>query len=209
MARKGHGGHVFDDGSSKYSLTEGSKGIVWKDVLAVVLALILVFLYLHGHFRGAYVAQLPWEWMREPFAPHWVSFGPVFIVVLLVNLLLRLLRRSGIQSRRLSIVYGVMAISMNIVGGFVGIRTMGMMGLQYLALLKPKLYADAMDLYSPLIFPIDRDTVIGFFFGQSSVPWSHWIIPVVLWTSLYLAFYLTFLCIASILRRRWSDHERL
>jgi hypothetical protein len=209
MAESRFGEDVFGDASSEQSLTEASKGAVLKDLLAVALALVLVFLYLHGHFRGAYVAQLPWEWMREPFAPHWVSFGPIFIVVLLVNPLLRLLRRKGIQSRQLSIVYAIMAISMNIVGGFVGIRTMGMMGLQYLTLLKPKLYADAMDLYSPLIFPIECKTVTGFFFGQSSVPWSHWIIPIILWTSLYLAFYLAFLCIASILRRRWSDHERL
>ncbi len=43
----------------------------------------------------------------------------------------------------------------------------------------------------------------------ASLPWREWLMPLIAWSVLALAFYLSMFCLASIVRRQWSDRENL
>jgi Family of unknown function (DUF6785)/Domain of unknown function (DUF6784) len=48
----------------------------------------------------------------------------------------------------------------------------------------------------------------GYFYGEP-IPWRAWVGPVLVWSVLLGAVFCAFLCLATILRRQWSDQERL
>ena len=46
--------------------------------------------------------------------------------------------------------------------------------------------------------------------GHSTlVPWGDWAVPLFLWTLMFIALFLTMLCLVVIFRRQWVDQERL
>jgi|YelNatPaOPRAMG01_1025707.scaffolds.fasta_scaffold02328_13 hypothetical protein len=49
----------------------------------------------------------------------------------------------------------------------------------------------------------------GFYEGNSHVPWHIWAKPMIAWVGFLVIFSLATLCIVIILRRQWSDRERL
>jgi hypothetical protein len=58
----------------------------------------------------------------------------------------------------------------------------------------------------------DRTVVGGFIAGMSrfkldAVPWGSWIIPLLGWSSFYVAFFVAFLCIGTMVRKRWQEQE--
>ncbi|MFQ5503060.1 MAG: DUF6785 family protein, partial [Phycisphaerae bacterium] len=42
-----------------------------------------------------------------------------------------------------------------------------------------------------------------------SIPWSVWIIPILWWLSLFAATFFVCACLVVILRKQWTQHERL
>jgi hypothetical protein len=59
------------------------------------------------------------------------------------------------------------------------------------------------------LFP-ERAALRGFFAGEAPrVPWQAWILPAAAWGIFILALITVMLCLASLLRRQWTDHERL
>ena len=55
----------------------------------------------------------------------------------------------------------------------------------------------------------DIQAVKSFYEGGESIPWEHWLSPLAAWLAFYAAFYLTLICLSTILRRQWVEHERL
>jgi Family of unknown function (DUF6785)/Domain of unknown function (DUF6784) len=59
----------------------------------------------------------------------------------------------------------------------------------------------------------DRSALAGYYYGQSSLyRWEHlraWAAPVAVWTLFLLLFMGTLLCLVTLVRRRWMQHERL
>src|SRR5262249_30823051 len=41
------------------------------------------------------------------------------------------------------------------------------------------------------------------------IPWRAWIVPLLAWSALAGLVFFAFLCLVSLLRRPWMDHERL
>ncbi len=87
-------------------------------------------------------------------------------------------------------------------------------------------FADATNNWAGLFFPhikgwmVPWDTakgakqwlVVRFFEGLRAgegVPWAAWTGPLLAWTLLVLAVFWAYLCMATILRRQWSDNEKL
>lgn len=70
----------------------------------------------------------------------------------------------------------------------------------------PKLIAES---WSPLAFPSD-EALIGLYQGsQSGVPWSDWILPIILWTTFFAAWVILFAVLGALFHYRWSAQERL
>jgi hypothetical protein len=55
---------------------------------------------------------------------------------------------------------------------------------------------------------VTRGFYEGYFHGQP-IPWGAWAGPVLAWSVLIGAVFCAFLCMAAILRRQWTDQERL
>lgn len=49
----------------------------------------------------------------------------------------------------------------------------------------------------------------GFYEGNSSIPWSAWITPLVAWGGFLFTMLFSMLCINTIVRKQWMDRERL
>lgn len=59
------------------------------------------------------------------------------------------------------------------------------------------------------LFP-EPEALRGFFRGEApAVPWQAWLLPGIAWGVFTLVLVFVMLCLASLLRRQWTDHERL
>jgi hypothetical protein len=59
------------------------------------------------------------------------------------------------------------------------------------------------------LFP-EQEALRGFFRGEApAVPWQAWLVPGIAWGVFILVLVFVMLCLASLLRRQWTDHERL
>lgn len=95
-------------------------------------------------------------------------------------------------------------------------------------LVTPAYYADESNSWARLFLPHIKTWLVPFhpnpeqtkspmvatrFFeglkAGEHVPWNAWIGPLVIWGVLALLIFGAFLCLASILRRQWVDHEKL
>lgn len=61
------------------------------------------------------------------------------------------------------------------------------------------------DPHGPAKQPIAKN----FYEGNAAVKWRFWLGPILSWTGLLSFVYLTFFCLASLLRRQWADNEKL
>jgi len=58
-------------------------------------------------------------------------------------------------------------------------------------------------------YPTNTAALEGFFQGYSSVPWSLWVVPSVVWGSFFVSLFLANLFLVLILKRQWIRNERL
>lgn len=66
--------------------------------------------------------------------------------------------------------------------------------------------------FKPWVVPIDLEALRGFYEGipvGTAVPWSVWVIPLAWWASLLAAVFGASAAVMIILRKQWSDHEKL
>ncbi|MFP4058475.1 MAG: DUF6785 family protein [Candidatus Brocadiia bacterium] len=138
----------------------------------------------------------------------------LFVLVFAINGALRLLGpRLGLSTGELVTVYVMLVLASAVPSwGF----TMNMMGLAG----GIRYFASPENRWSELILPhIKRwiaptdDLALGFFFQGlppgEPLPWKAWVMPLVWWGLFIMAVYLVMICIVSILRRQWVEHERL
>jgi hypothetical protein len=66
--------------------------------------------------------------------------------------------------------------------------------------------------FKPWVVPVDLIALRGFYEGipvGTAVPWSVWVIPLTWWASLLAAVFGASATVMIILRKQWSDHEKL
>ncbi len=66
-----------------------------------------------------------------------------------------------------------------------------------------------LERISPLLIPQGEEALIGFYMGRSTVPWSAWVTPIILWSLFFIAFAVAAVCLATFVRRRWTERDRL
>lgn len=153
----------------------------------------------------------------SPLCADFSTGGAIFLFFLLIfglnGLLRRLGPRIGLSSRELVTVYVMLVLASAIPSwGF----TMNMMGLTG----GLRYYASPENRWSELILPYvknwmtptDELALRHFFQGLppgEPLPWQAWVVPLFWWSTFILAVYLVMICIVTILRRQWVEHERL
>jgi hypothetical protein len=147
------------------------------------------------------------------------AFG-VFLFVFAANAALRRLRpRLALSSRELAIAY-----SMMVIGAMVSSR--GIMERLLPLLVAVNYLANSGNAWERIFFPHikpwlvpwhpeegPRQKVVLDFYeglhGGEPIPWQPWVGPLLIWGALLACVLFAFLCLAALLRRQWSDHERL
>jgi len=53
------------------------------------------------------------------------------------------------------------------------------------------------------------ESVLRFLAGPALVPWRHWLVPFLLWTTYLSMYFIGAFCLVTLLRRYWEEDERL
>ena len=138
-----------------------------------------------------------------------------FVLVLFVNTLLGLLRRSWMLNRaELALIYIMWVVATSIPSwGFTMNLIPQLAGGFY--------YATPENNWDEVLLPFipdwivphrESDQIKNFFEGAPQgrgVPWMLWLRPLAYWVPFTIALYLAMICTMVILRKQWIQHERL
>lgn len=145
--------------------------------------------------------------------PSIAGFFAVICISLFINPLLKFIRGTwALTQQELLLIYSVLIV----VGPIVSIG-----GVHFFIpmLIAPFYYATPENEYAELFHdfipswfgPKAPEVIRQFYEGSegAGVPWNAWIKPLAIWTPFLLAVYFIFLCMNVIIRKQWSERERL
>ena len=161
--------------------------------------------YLHLYLQGSNPGD---AYYTSP-----VSHFLFFLIVGLLNVALRLVRRSWAFGRGELVAIYIMMTLANGTHPMVQYWASGLPGPVYLATVEND-WANLVQPYIPdWVAPTNPTGVAAFYEGNhgelSGTNWSVWLDPILSWLPLILAVNLGTLCLMVILRRQWSERERL
>ena len=182
---------------------------------AIIAGLLLV---------GAMCAITPYNnyfLQNSKIAGNHLPVGSIFgllLLVFLVNVPLRKLSSIGGHGRfafsatELTVVWMMLIVA-------VGIPSMGLLQFLLPSLVALRYFATTENDWAETLHPhvpewmiiTDARAVTDFYEGISpgeSVPWILWVKPLLIWGLFVFIFYLTTLCLSTILRKQWVERER-
>jgi hypothetical protein len=148
-----------------------------------------------------------------------VAVAGLFALVLANKIAGRISARLALRSHELAVVYVMMLIAAMV-------SSRGLMEDLLPTLVGVDYYANPGNRWEELFFPYIKPWMVpwdpsgglaqfpaaAFYEGLRSgerIPWASWARPLAIWLILVASVYLAFLCIATIIRRQWSDNEKL
>ncbi|MBI2299585.1 MAG: hypothetical protein HYU66_11705 [Armatimonadetes bacterium] len=148
------------------------------------------------------------------FAPP--ALAALFVLVLLNRLVKALLRRQVLGRQDLLPLYVMMTVAVLMCSrGTIEKLIPPLTYVNYYATPENK-YMELFGPYLPdwlVVFDPQGDLKQGianaYHQGNATVPWRHWLGPILSWTGLLTLVYVTFFCLSVVLRRQWADHEKL
>ena len=134
------------------------------------------------------------------------------VIVALVNIPLRRLGW-GLSRAELLAIYCMMLVA-------AGVPSFGLTGLLIPYLAGPFYFASPENKWEETLHPFIPEwwhpesarAINGLYEGLKpgqAVPWKEWLVPLAAWTVLALSVYAVFFALATLLRRRWVDEEKL
>ena len=155
------------------------------------------------------------SWLQVTHFPMGL-FVPLILLFLFINPILRTVRRGVAFSRSELLVVAAMGLSGSVVPGFSLMTTLlGTISIPYYMATPENQWSAFYHIHMPdWIAPRDDGGAMRMLFeglptGASAIPWEDWVVSLTWWTTLVGAFAFASLCIAVILRRQWTEHERL
>jgi len=138
-----------------------------------------------------------------------------FLIALLVNAALGKIKKSfALTSGELKVIYVMMLVAC-------ATPTMGMAAQLLPIITSPFYFARPENSWAELIqphikswlYPNDKLSIKYFYEGlpswESSIPWSLWLKPLLIWGSFLIVLYFVSICMMVILRKQWMEKERL
>ncbi|NQT53239.1 hypothetical protein HQ576_14360 [bacterium] len=137
-----------------------------------------------------------------------------FVLVFLINGLLRSVATgAALTSGELLVVFIMMMVAC-------AIPTMGLTAYLVSQMAAPFYYAAPENQWAEVLLPHIREWLypqdplaIKWLFeglpAGEAIPWSAWVMPLLVWASFLLALYFVMICAMVILRKQWVEHERL
>ncbi len=81
--------------------------------------------------------------------------------------------------------------------------------LQRLALVDRNKWSPYVDDTSEWLIPKSMKAVYSAYMGMGKIPWDEWVKPLITWWLFFSVISLTIVCIGVLLRRRWTEQEKL
>ena len=197
---------IADSSGSPLETAQG-RGVTFRSVVLGIGIIVLMNLWMP---YSEYIVLAS----RMNLSLYPVALFILFIPVLcLLNPLIKWVRPSSALSSSELLVITAMGLAGGVVPGS------GLMGFLFGAIASPYYFATPEnrwaeyfhdDLPTWLVPSNQNEAMRGFFEGTPDpVPWDVWIPPLFWWLIFVAAIIFASACIAVILRRQWSDHERL
>jgi hypothetical protein len=137
----------------------------------------------------------------------------LMVMLMLINILTRRFKGKNIFSRADVLMVYILSAVGTVVGGMGLMSSLifNVMSIPYGALnFSHPAFIDMMNRpLAKFIHPMDELAYAGFMFGQSDVPWSEWVLPIITWTLFFLLYFFVVLCLCTIVRRHWNEAEQL
>lgn len=142
---------------------------------------------------------------------------PVFIlfIVTCLNLLLKQLSpKSALNQTELLIIYIMLVVSMTFAGHDTFQNLFGQISHAFWFATPENEWEQLFFRYIPSWLTIENRTVLdGFYKGESSIynvqNLTPWIKPLLIWGAFFIALVLMMLCMNTLIRRRWTEYEKL
>jgi hypothetical protein len=164
-----------------------------------------------------WIAYIEMIWHTAHLTTVAMSVNVVFAIMLItwMNMAVRQIsRRAALSQRDLMVVYGMLAVGSAFSGHDSMPRLMGLMPYAFR-------FATPENDWEALLFPhLPKWLVVSNpravkdfyeggvnFFTEGYV--RDWMIPILAWSSVVFLLMLIFLCLTSIIRRQWVEHEKL
>ena len=183
-------------------------GVTWRVVLLGVALIPLNIYWLH---------QLEIVWYTSQPTTIALYFHVIFtlLVIMCANLLVRRVRPAwALQHSELLILYVMLAISSSLAGHDMLEILVPMMGESTWFATKENRWTELFGRYLPDWLVVkSKAALTGFYEGNSSLYTPQhllaWAVPVAAWSALILVLFVTMLCINVIMRKQWTERERL
>lgn len=147
------------------------------------------------------------------FVPSFGVLAPVFLIMFVINPVLKLLgRKNFVSAKQLIGVYIVMLVAGTAAEIWLSVLP-GMVWLSKLSMDSgggAEFYQSFVDRLSPLVNPITTtDDFLDFALGADRVPWGKWFMPLIMWSIFVFALFIFFMCLASMFRKDWTEVQHL
>ncbi len=179
------------------------QGLTWRALLLAIGLTVLCGAWI----RQAEIVVIATQITES--VPAIPALAALFLL-LFVNQLLRLARSKSQFSRvEMLTVYTFVAIASALAG--VGVTRFWIATITALWWYQPS-SADFgyLQQYLPWwVVPHNYDLVMGIYMGGGAVPWKVWLTPIFAWTGFFVAAWCAVLCLLVMVRKRWTQEERL
>jgi len=164
-----------------------------------------------GAMYGRTLVQASW-WGLNASAPGAIFL--FFILIFFVNALLRTIRRPWALGRGdLVLIYAMLLMALTL-------STQNFVAMVFSSITSPYYGASSENRWGELLLPhlpewvapYDLEAIRLFHEGLppgQDIAWDAWIVPLTAWLAFGLALSLMMICMAVVLHRQWSTHERL
>jgi len=179
---------------------------------AVVIALILSVLSILW-IHQASLTQAP----GNVYAPVYLLSVPPVGAVFCLIFLVALVPLSGRVFKRKLSNWELITIYMFLVLA-IPVTTMGIVGLLLPTMANPVYFHTPQDNLMELAeampqwaYPHDEEVIRQMYEGSAdgAVPWGAWAYPLAMWTGFMALVFFTGMCLLSLFRKQWVEHERL
>jgi hypothetical protein len=159
------------------------------------------------------VQDAEWVFNGPPIAGDVFPPSQVYVAIPLVAIALLLALKKWLPTNERALVYAGVVIGVTAGGSSIMHRFLpGLITGSYGSFANPKgQYYPLLELVPEWMVPSrpNGSAAIQAFEGGSPVPWEAWSLPLLGWSVLFFALFLTSYCLSLLLRERWMETERL
>ncbi|MGD9497730.1 MAG: DUF6785 family protein [Armatimonadota bacterium] len=180
-------------------------GPTWRALLVAVLATVLASYWID---KTEVIMQFSQITEAVPPIP---AVGFLVLLVVLAPFLRRVSRHLAVNRREIIVVYAFLTVSTAMAGPAIIRFLLNSLPVLFYLATPSNSFADYQQYLPTWMVPHDPEVLRTLYEGSDAgrIPWGPWTMPLVAWGVFFLSFWLILMAIMAILRRQWSEREKL